>query len=155
MTFVNAVILLDVIVLVVIALDFMLVRRTSPSVVATPPAILILVAFVAIAFRVPDRLMEFVAIGLVVIGTALFGYANFLAFTKRGITFSILHNHAKPLPARRRDSDFIALLERMEEMRGRGWAERDAAKWWLNARGQQVVRVRRTVLRLLRIETVG
>ena len=155
MTLVQAVVLLDLAVLIVLAGDFVLVRRTSASVVAKAPALLIVIVFVTLALLIDERTTEFLAIGTVVIGTALFGYANFLAFVKRGITFSILHNHARPPHARRPDRDFIALAERLDEMLGRGWVDRDGTTWWMNARGQRVVRVRRALLRALRIETVG
>ena len=155
MTFVEAVVVLDIVVLIVLALDFVLVRRSSASVIATAPATLLAIVFVTLLLRVGERTIEFAATGTVVIGAALFGYANFLAFVKRGITFSILHNHARPPHARRPDRDFIALEERLDEMRGRGWIDRDGARWRLNARGQRVVRVRRALLRMLRIKVVG
>ena len=155
MTLVQAVVVLDVAVLAILAGDFVLVRRTSASVVAKAPAISMVIVFVILSLLIDDGIIEFLATGTMVIGTALFGYANFLAFVKRGITFSILHNHARPRHARRADRDFIALAERMDEMLGRQWVDRDDTQWWLNARGQRVVRVRRALLRALRIETVG
>ncbi len=155
MTFVRALVLLDIMVLIVLAVDFVLVRRVSPSIMVTAPAMLLVVVFVPLVLRVDERTIEFAATGTVVIVTALLAYANFLAFVKRGITFSILHNHAQPPQARRPDRDFIALEERMDEMRGRGWVDRDGERWWLSARGQRVVRVRRALLRVLRIKVVG
>ena len=87
--------------------------------------------------------------------TAIFGYANFLAFVTRGITFAILHNHARPPRDRRPDGEFIALEERIAEMRGYGWVEGTDAGWKLTTSGQRMVRLRRALLRALRIETVG
>jgi len=154
-TLIQAVVLFDLVVLTVLAIDFVLVRRTSTSVAAKAPAILIALVFVTLVWQVSERTLEFAATGITVMGTALFGYANFLAFVKRGITFSIIHNHARPPLSRRPDRDFIALAERIDEMRGHGLIEGDGERWWLNARGQRLVRVRRALLRALRIEAVG
>lgn len=155
MTLVRAIALLDIAVVTILVLDFVLVRRSSASVIAKAPALLIAIVFVTLVFQLRERTIEFVTTGTVVAATALFAYANFLAFVKRGITFSILHNHAQPPHARRPDRDFIALEERMNEMSSRGWVDRDGGRWRLNARGHRVVRVRRRLLRLLRIEAVG
>ena len=155
MTFVRAVLLFDIFVLAVLALDFVLVRQTSASVAAKAPASVIAIAGVALTLVVTERRLEFAALGLTVMLTALFGYANFLAFVKRGITFSIIHNHARPQHERRPDRDFVALAERLDEMRGHGWVDEHGGLRRLNQRGQRVVRIRRALLRGLGIEAVG
>lgn len=156
MTFGRVVILYDVLVLVTLALDFAIVRRASASVGAKAPAIVIAIAGVGGLLAVSERRIEFAALAITVMLTALFGYANFLAFVKRGITFSIIDNHARPQHERRPDRDFVALAERLDEMRGYGWIDGEGAGTRrLNARGQRVVRIRRALLRGLGIEAVG
>lgn len=151
----HAVVAFDVAVLAVLTLDFIVASRTSAAIVPRIPAVSLTLVLVALASRVTDRPGEFVVIGSVVLGAALFGYANFLAFVKRGITFSILVNHARPPRDRIQDSDFIALEERIMEMRSHGWIEDADGGWRLTSRGRRVVRVRRALLRALRIEAVG
>lgn len=155
MTLPQAVVLFDVLVLAVLALDFVLASRRNDAVLAKVPAVVMAAGLLLIVARVEDRRIELGALGLVVMLAALFGYANFLAFVKRGITFSILHNHARPPRERRPDRDFIALDERIAEMRSHGWIEGTDAGWRLTERGRRVVRLRRALLRLLRIEAVG
>lgn len=156
MTLAEAIVLLDAILLAAFAIDFALWSRTSTSVVAKPPAIMALAALASIAWRYPEvRSLQFAGVALVVTGAAWFGYANFLAFVKRGITFSIIHNHARPRAQRRPDRDFIALADRIDEMQANGWIARHGDSWALTPAGQRVVTVRRTLLRLLRIEAVG
>jgi len=155
MSLATAIVVFDVVVFLILALDFALVSRRNTAVVARVPVLLLTVALAVLATRLDAGSMEFVAIGVVVLGAALFGYANFLAFVKRGITFSILQNHARPPGERRPDADFIFLEDRLEEMRGYGWVEADAAGWRLKAHGQRVVRIRRALLRWLGIEAVG
>ena len=79
-----------------------------------------------------------------------------LAFLKRGITFSILLNRTRPVGERRPERDFIALAARVDEMRATGWlVGEDAAGWRLSDRGRRILAIRRAILRLLNIETVG
>lgn len=160
MPFAEAIVRLDVIVLLAFVIDFTVWSRTSTSVVAKAPVLIIAVAIAFMgwlrpSFRPHTASVEFIAIALLVIGAAWFGYTNFLAFVKRGITFSIIHNHAMPPDARRRDRDFIALEDRLDEMKGHGWIANTDNGWALTPAGQRVVRIRRLLLRLLRIEAVG
>ena len=155
MTLTRAVILYDFAVLAALGLDFVLVRRRSASVIAWGPALLMAAAVGGLAWQLPTGAVEFVAIAITILATALFGYANFLAFVTRGITFAIIHNHARPPRERHPDREFIALEERIAEMRGYGWIESTDAGWRLNDRGRRVVRLRQALLRALRIEAVG
>jgi hypothetical protein len=155
MTISHALILYDVVVLAGLALDFALVSRTSAAVLAKSPALLLAGVLAVLVPRVTAGRVEFAAAGAVVLLSAIFAYANFLAFVKRGITFSILANHARPPRERRPDRDFIALEERLAEMHGHGWVEPRGPAWQLTDSGQRVVRVRRALLRALRIEAVG
>jgi len=160
MSLAEAILRLDVIVLLAFAIDFAVWSRTSTSVVARAPILIITIAVAFMGwlrpgFRPHIASIEFIAIALLVIGTAWFGYTNFLAFVKRGITFSILHNHAQLPEFRRPDRDFIALEDRIDEMKGHGWIAGSADGWALTPSGQRVVRIRRTLLRILRIEAVG
>ena len=155
MDFARAIIAYDLIVLAVLAADFALVRRNSASVVARGPAALLGATWLAGILAVGYERVQFAAIGAAVLLCALFGYANFLAFVKRGVTFSILHNHSLPLEQRRPDADFIAIDQRLIEMSGHGWTERSGDSWSLSAAGHRVVRVRRALLRILGIEAVG
>lgn len=151
----HAIVVYDLVVLAALGLDFVLVSRRSTAVIPRVPAVLLAVLLGVLVPTVTDRPVEFAAIGALVLAGALFGYANFLAFVKRGITFSILVNHARPPNARRPDGDFITLEERIAEMRGHGWVSGDTAGWTLTASGRRVVRVRRAILRALHIEAVG
>lgn len=155
MTLARAVVLYDLVLLAVLGLDFVLVRRRSASVMARVPALLVAAVLVVLALQVPRGTVEFIAIGVTTMATALFGYTNFLAFVKRGITFAIIHNHARPPDQRHQDREFIALEERIAEMRGYGWVEGTDAAWRLTGSGQRAVRLQRVLLRALRIETVG
>lgn len=155
MDFTRAIIAYDLVVLAVLAADFALIRRTSASVVARGPAVLLGIVWLAGVVAIGNERWQFAAIGAAVLLCALFGYANFLAFVKRGVTFSILHNHSLPREQRRPDADFIAIDERLIEMSGHGWTERTGDRWSLTAAGHRVVRVRRALLRILRIEAVG
>ena len=156
MTLSTAVVVYDIALLSVFVLDFVLVSRRNTAVLAKIPAALLAVLLIVLAPMVEDGAIEFAAIGLTVLFTALFGYANFLAFVKRGITFSILHNHAQPPHLRRPDRDFITLDERISEMRSHAWIEgSDEAGWQLTDSGRRVARLRGLLLRVLRIETVG
>jgi hypothetical protein len=160
MSLAEAIVRLDVVVLLAFLIDFAVWSRTSTSVVARAPILIVAIAIAFIGwlrpgFRPHLASLEFIAIAALVIGSAWFGYTNFLAFVKRGITFSILHNHARPPEARRPDRDFIALEDRLAEMHGHGWIARTSDRWALTASGRRVVRMRRLLLRLLRIEAVG
>jgi hypothetical protein len=150
----GAVVIFDVIVWVVLAVDFWLVSRKNTAVLAKIPAVLLAVILLGLLLRV-ERRLEFTAVASTVMLTALFGYANLLAFLKRGITFSILINHARPWDQRRPDRDFITLADRIEEMQSHGWLERVEAGWRLTSSGRRVLHVRRALLRMLRIEAVG
>jgi hypothetical protein len=123
-------------------------------VLANLPPLPIAAAWFALLLRV-EQPTEFSAIAAMVMLAALFGYANMLAFLKRGITFSILMNHARPAHSRRPDRDFINLAERVSEMRSHGWIEGDDNGWRLAESGRRVLRVRRLLLRALGIEAVG
>jgi hypothetical protein len=57
--------------------------------------------------------------------SALFGYYNFLAFVKRGATFSMIYNRTRPVTDRRPDSDFIAIDQHVETMLSLGLIEGD------------------------------
>lgn len=150
----HAIVLFDIVVCGVLALDFVLIRRADTRVVARAAAALLAVALVALVF-VADRPVEAAAIGATVVVTALIGYANALAFLKRGITFSVILNHSRPQPARHPDRDFIGIEGRLQEMQDNGWIAGAGDAWTLTASGHRVVRMRRWLLRLLRTEAVG
>jgi hypothetical protein len=154
MTLARSVLVFDVIAFLAVVVDFALVSRKSTSVIAKVPPLVMGAAAVVLLIRV-DHYFQFAAIALVVTATTVFGYANCLAFLKRGITFSILHNHARPPGERRPDSDFIDLANRVEEMRLQGWLEHKAGGWALTQRGRMVLRLRQVLLKALGIEAVG
>jgi len=110
---------------------------------------------IALSVEVTTDRGEFVLLGALVLGAAIFGYANFLAFVKRGVTFSILSNHARDVSDRLPDDQFIAIDDRLEEMHGHGWVRPVDGRWTLTAAGHRVARVRRMLMRLLRIEAIG
>ena len=153
----RAVVYFDLAIFVLLALDFFVLARKNPNVFQPLPVGLLGLVFVSfVSFVLPsNQRLEFAAVGLVVMLTALFGYFNMLAFLKRGITFSILLNRTRPVGERRPERDFIALAARVDEMRGTGWLEGDETGWQLSARGRRMLAVRRIILRLLNIETVG
>lgn len=154
MTVARALLVYDVAVGVVLTADFVLWRRRSTSLTPTLPAVVLVAALAAAAVRAEFPLAV-IASGAVVLGSALFAYANFLAFVKRGVTFSILRNHAQPSSRRLRDDEFIAVDQRLEEMRGHGWIADGLGGWALTRQGRRVLDVRRGLLRLLRTETIG
>lgn len=155
MAFSHAVILYDATLLTVLGIDFVAFSRRNDTVVARGPAVLMIAILAAMVLAVATNRIEFTLLGLIVLGAAIFGYANFLAFVKRGVTFSILSNHTRPLAGRIPDHEFIAIDDRLHEMRGHGWAEEIAGRWTLTASGRRVARIRALLLRLLRIEAVG
>jgi hypothetical protein len=150
----RAIVIYDLTALAMVALDFVFVSRKNASVIATVPAAAMVALALVLTWQV-DQPIQFAAVVAVVTVTALFGYANMLAFLKRGITFSILSNHARPAHERRPDADFIALAERVAEMESHGWLRRQGAGLMLTDRGRRVLRLRRILLQLLRIEAVG
>lgn len=155
MAFSHAVIVYDVTVLTVLGIDFVAFSRRNDTVVAKGPALLMIAVLALMASAVATDRLEFALLGLMVLGAAIFGYANFLAFVKRGVTFSILSNHTRPPGERIPDHEFIAIDDRLHEMRSHGWAEEIAGRWTLTAPGRRVARIRALLLRLLRIEAVG
>ena len=155
MPFSYAVILYDTALLGVIGIDFLASSRRNDAIVAKGPALVMPVVLAVLSFAVANRRTEFAALGVMVLGAALFGYANFLAFVKRGVTFSILANHSRREGDRLADHEFIAIEDRLHELRGHGWAEERGGRWQLTATGHRVARGRRLLMRLLRIEAVG
>ena len=150
----RAVVYFDLAIFVLLALDFFVLARKNAHVVQKFPIFVSGLVFVVFVLRL-NQSPEFAAIAVVVMLTALFGYFNMLAFLKRGITFSILLNRTRPVRERRPERDFIALAARVDEMRSTGWLEGDETGWQLSARGHRMLAVRRIILRLLNIETVG
>jgi hypothetical protein len=155
MVFSQAMTLFDFTLFAVYAADFIAVSRHNDAVVAKTPPVLMLVLLLAEATSVSTHRVEFIVMGLVVIGAASFGYANFLAFVKRGVTFSILSNHTRPPQSRIPDQAFIAIDDRLIEMRDHGWAEEQGGRWQLTASGHRVAQLRSWLMRVLRIEAVG
>jgi hypothetical protein len=153
----RAVVYFDLAIFVILFVDFFVFSRRNPNVVQPLPVVLTGIAFVSfVSFVLPsNQRLEFAAIGFVVTLTALFGYFNMLAFLKRGITFSILLNRTRPVGQRRPERDFIALAARVDEMRSTGWLVGDESGWRLSDRGRRMLALRRVILRLLQIETVG
>lgn len=151
----HAVIGFDVATLAVLAADFVATSRTGPAILPRRPARLLSALLVVLVYLVTGQRAQFAAIGGLVLAGALFGYANFLAFVTRGITFSILLNHAQPAGQRRRDVEFVALDRRVAEMQHHGWVEHGSGGWRLTRLGHHIVRVRRTALRLLGARAVG
>lgn len=152
--FALAVMAYDAIVLTVFGLDFIAFSRRNDTVIAKGPALL-LAAVLAIMAPMVSRRVEFTLLGVLVLGAAIFGYANFLAFVKRGVTFSIVSNHTRPAGDRVADFEFIAIGDRLDEMRRHGWASEAAGQWELTRSGHRVARIRRRLMRILRIEAVG
>ena len=155
MPFSHAVIFFDATVVAVLGVDFVAFRRRDDTVVARMPALLMIAVLIALSVEVTTDRGEFVVLGAIVLGAAMFGYANFLAFVKRGVTFSILSNHERTVADRLPDDQFIAIDDRLEEMRGHGWVRLVESRWMLTAAGHRVASVRRVLMRLLRIEAIG
>ena len=155
MAFSHAVILYDATVFAVLGLDFVAFRRRDDTIVARAPALLMIAMLFALSVEVATDRGEFVLLGAIVLGAAMFGYANFLAFVKRGVTFSILSNHARPAADRLPDPAFIAIDDRLDEMRGHGWVRVVDGQWTLTSAGRRVARLRQWLMRVLGIEAVG
>lgn len=155
MVFSHAVILYDATLFTVLGVDFIASSRRNDTVIAKGPALLMVVVLAIIAAAVPANRAEFVLLGMIVLGAAIFGYANFLAFVKRGVTFSIVSNHTRDAGDRLPDHEFIAIDERLREMRAHGWAAEAGGRWALTPSGQRIARLRRGLMRILRIEAVG
>jgi hypothetical protein len=155
MSFSQAIIAFDLGVLLLLAADFALFSRRDDTVLAKGPALLMLAVLAVMAWRVSANRIEFIALGGIVLGAAIFGYANFLAFVKRGVTFSILSNHTRPAGQRIPDHEFIAIDDRLVEMQNHGWAEAVEGRWRLTTSGRRVAALRRFLMRVLRIEAVG
>lgn len=155
MAFSHAVIFYDAAVLAVLGFDFVTFRRRDETVIVRTPALLMIAVLIALSVEVTTDRGEFALLGAIVLGAAMFGYANFLAFVKRGVTFSILSNHARGVDDRLPDHDFIAIDDRLDEMRGHGWVRAVDGCWTLTPAGRRVASVRRLLMRLLRIEAIG
>jgi len=154
-TFSHAILVYDLTLIAVYCLDFIVRSRRNDTVVAKAPAIAMLVCLCAGTIVVGNDRIEFALMGLLLLGAAAFGYANFLAFVKRGVTFSILSNHTRPPAERIPDAAFIAIDDRLHEMQGYGWAEPRDARWSLTSAGHRIARLRELLIRLLQIEAVG
>ena len=151
-----AVLSYDLSVLAILVLDFLLHTRKTPRVLARVPVLLIPASMAVHAVLLEGPLVEFLAIGAGVMLTSLFGYFNFLAFVKRGVTLSMLHNHTRPQAERRPDRDYIALDQRIGEMTGHDWIRGDRENGYaLTQKGARVLRIRRTLLGVLGIKAVG
>ena len=150
-----AIVTFDLVLLATFVLDFALVSRTNDSVVGTWPALVMSGCLLAGTVITPTGRLPFVVQGLLVLGAALFGYANFLAFVKRGVTFSILSNHTRPPAQQLPDHAFIAIEDRLHEMRQHGWAVERDGRWALTPAGHRVARLRQWLLTVLHIEAVG
>lgn len=150
-----AVILYDVILFTVIGLDFVAFSRRNDTVIARVPAMVMMIVLAVMTLAVTDDRVEFVLLGGIVLGAAIFGYANFLAFVKRGVTFSIISNHTRRAGDRLPDHAFIAIDDRLLEMKSHGWADDSGGRWALTPSGQRVARLRALLMRLLKIEAVG
>lgn len=151
----HAVILYDAAVLAVLGVDFVAFSRRNDTIVARGPALLMLIVLMGVTPAVASGRIEFAALGGMVLGSAIFAYANFLAFVKRGVTFSILSNHTRPAAERLADHEFIAIDDRLLEMKRHGWAETRDGRWTVTAAGHRVARIRAWLMRILRIKAVG
>jgi len=155
----SALISFDLGVLLALAGDFFLVTRKSPRIFSPwgPAALVLLLAAHAILVTPDSRVGrgEFVLIQSTVAFLALFAYYNMVAFIKRGVTFSILLNHARPARERRDDREFIDLELRLREMVENGWALREGEGYRLTRTGAAVAALTRLALRLLRADQVG
>jgi hypothetical protein len=154
-SFSHAILAYDITLLAVYGLDFIAFSRRNDVVLAKWPLAAMVVLLGVGTIAVANDKMEFDLMGLLLLGAAAFGYANFLAFVKRGVTFSILSNHTRPPSERIPDAAFIAIDDRLHEMQGHGWAEPHDARWSLTAAGHRIARVRERLIRLLQIEAVG
>jgi len=153
--FSHAIVAYDLALLAVYVLDFIAVSRRNDAVLAKRPVVVMLVLLCAGTITVANDKLEFALMGLFLLGAAAFAYANFLAFVKRGVTFSILSNHTRPPAERIPDAAFIAIDERLQEMRAHGWAEPRDTGWSLTETGHRIARLRERLIRLLKIEAVG
>lgn len=153
--FAPAVILYDAILFAVFALDFVAFSRRNETVIARGPAVLMVATLAIMTAAVRANRVEFALLGLIVLGAAMFGYANFLAFVKRGVTFSIVSNHTRPVADRVPDFAFIAIEDRLLEMKSHGWADEAGGRWALTPAGRRVADIRRWLMRILNIEAVG
>lgn len=154
MTLPAAILTFDATLAVAVAVDLLTANRRTTAVRPVVPPVAAVVAGVTLAPLVASP-AEFVAVAVLVTAGTLFGYANALAFLKRGITFSILLNHQRPPNGRRPDEDFISLDERLDEMRRYGWLVREREEWTLTVVGRRAVRLRQWLLRVLATESVG
>ncbi len=155
MTLTSAILAFDVILAAVFVTDFLAISRHNDKVVAKMPLVVMVLVLAAIAAFMPSGRLQFVALAVLVLGAAIFGYANFLAFVKRGVTFSIISNHTRLVGDRIPDHEFIAIDDRLLEMRGHGWAEEIDGRWHLTSGGQRVARLRKLLMQVLKIEAVG
>lgn len=155
MVFSHAMVLFDVLLFAVYGIDFIAFSRQNDRVLAKLPPLVMLAVLVVGAANVESHRLEFVLMAACLIGAASFAYANFLAFVKRGVTFSILSNHTRPPRERIADEAFIAIDERLVEMRDHGWVEHAGGRWQLTKAGHRVVKLREWLMRVLRIEAVG
>lgn len=156
MDFSTALVSYDLCVLLLLAADFLLITRRTRRVLVKGPVVGIAVILGVHGWLVETDAVQFAAVGLLVMVTALFGYYNFLAFVKRGVTFAILHNRTRPIDERRPDSDFIGIGERVASMRSENWIEGDDLSGYvLTAKGASILRVRRLLFSVLRIRAVG
>lgn len=142
-----------------LALDYALFTRRSARVVSrTGPALAALLVVLYAVLAEPHPWLgraEGAAAAALTAAFALFGYANAAAFLKRGITFAILLNRARPAGERAEETGFIDLGMRVGELRANGWAVEEAGRWRLTERGRLAGRLRRLALRLLGAEAVG
>ena len=156
MDFATLLVSYDLCVLLVLVADFLLITRRTRWVIVKGPVVGIAVVLGIHGWLVETDAAQFAAVGLLVMLTALFGYYNFLAFVKRGVTFAILHNRTRPIDERHPDSDFIGIDQRVAAMRGQNWIEGDNLSGYvLTAKGVFILRVRQLLFRVLRIRAIG
>jgi hypothetical protein len=144
---------------IILALDFLAVTRRRDRIFSFWPPLLVAVSAVAHAYLVDGWRalgpLEFAGVLAAVALGALFGYYNFVAFSKRGVTFAILANHARPARERQDDAAFIDLKLRLVETRGHGWVREGPGGFRLTRKGRAVLRLYRLALAVLRVEAVG
>jgi hypothetical protein len=154
-----ALISFDLTVAAILVGDFLLVTRPGTRIVSPWPPVLMLLAAVAHFALVSswDALgpAEFVTILITVSAGSLVAYYNFVAFSKRGITFAILRNHSRPPQLRVNDEEFIDLQLRLEETQRNGWVVGGLDGYRLTRKGKMVAWIYRRALSLLQAETIG
>lgn len=148
-----------VIIFAILVIDFLVITRKRMKIFSRFPIAMIVFLFLLfVSFESSDNSMgrlEFLVIMLVLSGCALFAYFNYVAFIKRGITFSIIMNHAKDPKDRKNDMEFMDINMRLEEMLNSGWIYKDNDGFTLTKQGRFVLKLYKFIVNMLKIDRIG